>query len=94
VDWRLDGGHSPLSLDMSVESLSSRVGNSANTLAAPPRATVNLGLRYRLEFDRVQVVIRPYIVNVLDKYGWTVSTSGGWTYTQQRSAFVSVAAEL
>jgi iron complex outermembrane recepter protein len=34
LDWRPDGGQSPWSVDIALESLSARVGNAANTLKA------------------------------------------------------------
>ena len=93
-DWRLDGGTSPLSFDLAVNSYSSRVGNSANTLSAAPRTVVNLGARYRFHLGKTTMLVRPLVQNVFGNYGWQVSTSGGWTYTAPRAIAVQVVADF
>lgn len=94
LDWRLNQGHAPLSFDLTVESWSSRVGNSANTLFAPPRAVVNLGARYRFKTAGGTFLIRPQVLNLFDNYGWQVSTSGGWTYSQPRTVTLQLVADF
>lgn len=84
VDWRLQGGKGPLSLDLVVESLSSRIGNTANTLSAPPRTTVNLGARYRFAIKSTQLMARVQLQNAFNAYNWNVSLSGGFTYINPR----------
>ena len=93
-DWRPDAGKSPLSFDLAVESFSSRVGNSANTLAAAPRTVVNLGARYRFHMGPGTFLLRPLMQNLFDKYGWQVSTSGGWTYTAPRAVTLQLVADF
>jgi len=85
IDWRLEQGQSPWSIDVALESLSSRVGNAANTLSAPPGETVNFGFRYRFELARHSALIRVQAQNVLNDYRWQVSSSGGFTYFGSRS---------
>ena len=94
LDWRLDRGKSPLSFDMALESLSSRVGNAANTLYAPARTTVNLGARYRFKLAGAQWLLRPQLLNAFNNYGWQVSTSGGFTYTNPRTFILQLAADF
>jgi iron complex outermembrane recepter protein len=94
LDWRPDGGKSPLSFDLALESLSSRTGNSANTLVAPARTMVNLGARYRFKLDGGTWLIRPMIYNLFDSYGWNVSPSGGFTYVQSRAFALQVIADF
>lgn len=94
LDWRLDGGKSPLSFDLALESLSSRTGNSANTLVAPARTMVNLGARYRFKLDGGTWLIRPMIYNLFDNYGWNVSPSGGFTYVQPQTFALQVIADF
>ena len=94
LDWRLGEGHGPLSFDMTVEGWSSRVGNSANTLFAPPRAVINLGVRYRIKTAGGSFLIRPQVLNLFDNYGWQVSTSGGWTYSAPRSIALQLVADF
>ncbi|WP_088311153.1 TonB-dependent receptor domain-containing protein [Novosphingobium sp. B 225] len=94
LDWRLDHGKSPLSFDLALESLSGRVGNSANTLYAPARATVNLGARYRFKAAGADWLLRPVLLNAFNNYGWQVSTSGGFTYTTPRTLTLQLAADF
>ena len=93
-DWRPRAGKSPLSLDLAIESFSSRVGNSVNTLSAAPRTTVNLGARYRFHLGPGTFLLRPLVQNLFDNYGWQVSTSGGWTYTAPRAFTVQVVVDF
>jgi iron complex outermembrane recepter protein len=85
-DWRLDSGRSPWSFDLALESLSGRTANAANTLSAPAQETVNLGLRYRFDLGKTVALLRFQVQNVLDDYGWSVSSSGGFTYSNPRTA--------
>ena len=94
LDWRLQSGKSPLSLDLALESLSARMANAANTLQAPARTTFNIGARYRFSLGKLNAVFRPTIVNVTNNYGWQVSSSGGWTYTAPRAITLSLAADF
>lgn len=94
LDWRPDHGKSPVSFDVALESLSSRVGNSANTLHAPARTTVNLGARYHFKMAGGQWLLRPQLLNAFNNYGWQVSTSGGFTYNNQRTLTLQLAADF
>ena len=93
-DWRFDGGKSPLSVDAAIESVSSRTGNAANTLSAPARTGINLGARYRFKAGGATWLIRPTIQNLLDDYGWNVSSNGGFTYVNPRAATLQVIADF
>ena len=94
LDWRLGGGKGAWSFDLALNSFSSRVGNSANTLFAAPRTTLNLGARYRFKLSKGTFLLRPLVQNLFDNYGWQVSTSGGWTYTPPRSLILQVVADF
>ncbi len=94
LDWRLGGGKGAWSFDLALNSYSSRVGNSANTLFAAPRTTLNLGARYRFKLGPGTFLLRPLVQNLFDNYGWQVSTSGGWTYTAPRAFTVQVVADF
>jgi iron complex outermembrane recepter protein len=94
LDWRAGGGKSPLSLDVAIESLSSRVGNAANTLRAPPRTVVNLGARYRFKTAGGDWLLRPVVQNLFGEYGWNVSSSGGFTYIPPRALTVQLVADF
>ncbi len=86
LDWRLAGGASPWSFDLALESLSGRTANAANTLSSPAQETVNLGLRYRFPLAGTKALLRFQVQNALNDYGWNVSSSGGFTYTNPRTA--------
>ncbi|MEO7247901.1 MAG: TonB-dependent receptor, partial [Novosphingobium sp.] len=94
VDWRLESGQSPLSFDLALESLSSRMANAANTLRAPARTTMNIGARYRFSLGKLNAVVRPALLNITNNYGWQVSSSGGWTYTSPRTFTLGLAADF
>ena len=93
-DWRLRAGTSPWSFDLGIENFSSRVGNSANTLSAAPRTSVNLGARYRFQHGRGTFLLRPLLQNAFNNYGWQVSTSGGWTYTSPRAVTLQLVSDF
>lgn len=94
LDWRPQAGTSPLSFDLAVESLSSRMANAANSFSAPPRTTVNLGARYRFTLGKTRLLLRPLVQNLFDAYGWNVSSSGGFTYIPGRAANVQLIADF
>ncbi len=94
LDWRMDAGHGPLSIDATIESLSSRIGNAANTLVAPARATVNLGARYRFKTAGGTWLLRPVVLNAFNEYSWNVNTSGGFTYTNPRTVTLQLIADF
>ena len=85
IDWRLLRGKGPLSLDLAFESFSGRVANTLNTLAAPARDGLSLGMRYRFRVDRLPAALRVQLTNVFDSYGWQVAPSGAFTYTRRRA---------
>ncbi len=94
LDWRSGAGKGPFSFDLAIESLSSRMGNSANTLAAPGRTSVNLGARYRFKAAGADWLVRPVLINVFDAYGWNVSSSGGFTYIPPRAVTLQLVADF
>jgi len=94
MDWRLAGGASPLSLDLAVESLSSRIGNASNCLSAPPRETFDLGLRYRFDIASARALLRLQVGNVLDDYGWMVFSNGAFMYSPGRRFLAELRMEL
>ena len=94
VDWRLDGGTSPLSFDLSVESLSQRVGNASNSLLAPAREMIDLGIRYRFNIAKSRALLRLQVVNVLDDYGWLVFSNGAFMYSQSRRVLAELRLDL
>lgn len=94
LDWRSDQGAGAFSFDLAFESFSSRMGNAQNTLSAPPRNTLNIGVRYRFALGGTKMLLRPKIDNLFNNYGWLVSSSGGFTYSPGRSAQIEIAADF
>lgn len=94
LDWRFAKGTSPWSVDFAVETLSSRVANARNSLFAPPRQNVNLGARYRFQVDRHPLLLRAQVINAFNDYGWQVSSSGGFTYSNGRTYMAQLVMDL
>lgn len=90
IDWRPGAGTSPFSLDVAIDSQSARNANSANTLSAPALTRINLGGRFRFDLASHKALIRVQALNLFDSYGWNVSSSGGFTYTDSRTVTVQL----
>lgn len=93
-DWRFKGGTSPWSVDIALEAFSSRIANAANTLSAPPRQNINLGTRYRFHVDGHPVLFRAQAQNLFNDYGWQVSSSGGFTYSNGRTYMAQLVMDI
>jgi iron complex outermembrane recepter protein len=83
-----------LSFDYYFESTSSRTANATGTLRIPPRAIVNLGMRYRLKVSERPVLIRALLGNITNTFGWNVSESGGFTPNGTRRFSLSVSTDI
>ena len=94
IDWRLDGGTSPLSFDLTYDHRGSRPVNALNTLYLGTNSTFDLGLRYRFTLGIADMVLRVRAENLLNDYGWDVTSSGGLTYTEPRTVQVQLYAEF
>lgn len=94
ADWRLDGGTSPFSFDISVNGLSAQVGNAAGTLLAPANTTVDLGMRYRFTIGSITALLRGQVFNIANSYGWTVSSSGAFQYRPRRHASLALIMDI
>ena len=94
MDWRLRGGKSRWSFDFALESLSRRTGNAANNIAAPPRETLNLSTRYRFTIGSAKALLRAQVQNATNDYGWQVSQSGGFTYSNPRNFSLELVVDL
>jgi iron complex outermembrane receptor protein len=92
-DWK-PAGQTRWSFDYAIESLSSRIGNLSNRLAAPARSTLALGARYRLKINGAAALLRVQMTNVFNEYGWLVSNSGGFTYSPGRTVQAQLALDL
>jgi iron complex outermembrane receptor protein len=93
LDWR-PGGTSPWSFDLAFEGLSGVPGNAANTFSAPSRETIGMGLRYRFDLAGAKLLARAQVFNLLDDYGWRVSSSGGYSFNQPRTVLFTISADI
>lgn len=94
ADWRLGGGSSPLSFDISVNSTGSQVGNAAGTLLAPGANIVDLGLRYRFSLAFANVLVRAQLNNITNEYSWNVASSGAFQYRPRRHGSLALIADF
>lgn len=83
-----------VSFDYYFESTSSRTANLTGTLRIPPRAIVNLGMRYRLKIADRPVLVRALVANVTNTFGWNVDGTGGFTPNGTRRFTLSVSADI
>jgi iron complex outermembrane recepter protein len=94
LDWRTKAGKGAWSFDLALESLSSRVGNAANTLEAGARENVNLGTRYRFALGPYKALMRLQVTNIFNDYGWQISSSGGFTASNSRTWTLQLLADF
>jgi iron complex outermembrane recepter protein len=92
-DW-MPHGQAIWSFDLALESFSKTMANTANSFSGPARETVALGTRYRFHIGTTKWLARVQVQNLLDDYGWKVSSSGGFTFTPPRTLSMSLAADL
>ena len=94
LDWRLGGGTSPLSFDVSLESLSSRMANASNGLVVPPSEVFDIGLRYRFDIASARALLRVQVANLFNDYSWRVSGNGSLLYTHNRRVLAELRLDL
>ena len=83
-----------LSFDYYLDSTSSRTANATGSLRIPPRALVNLGMRYRLKISDRPVLVRALVSNITNTFGWNVSESGGFSPNGTRRFTLSISADI
>jgi iron complex outermembrane recepter protein len=94
LDWRTKAGKGPWSVDLALESLSSRIGNGANTVRAGARENLNIGGRYRFTVGGYKALARLQVTNVFNDYGWLITTSGGFTPSNSRTWTLQLLADF
>ncbi len=92
-DW-MPKGQKAWSFDAAFESYSKTMANAANSFSGPARETVGIGTRYRFGIGPTRLLARVQIQNMLNDYGWKVSSSGGFTFTTPRTTTLSLAADF
>jgi iron complex outermembrane recepter protein len=81
-----------LSVNLGVQYLGKREGNTENTLTIPGRTQVNLGGRYRFDLGGLPATLRLQVSNLFDDYAWNVTGSGALrrTFPRRANATLSV----
>lgn len=83
LDWR-PPRQPAWSYDLSVEHRGSQAAHVANTVDIPERTIVHVGARYRFRIGSAPAVLRLYVENLFDSYGWEAAGSNLFTYTEPR----------
>lgn len=93
ADYRLPNFPS-ISFDTHIAYEGARVANSKDTLQIPSRAVIDIGARYRFRIAGKPTLLRLQVKNLFDKFGWKVSSGGGFTLLPGRRAMVSLTSDL
>lgn len=94
VDWRLAGGTSPWSLDLSADYMGKRSANAKNTYNTPAFAVFDVGFRYRMEIAKSKVLLRARLQNIANKFDWLVNGNGGFIYSEPRRLSMQMIADF
>ena len=91
MDYRLPW-EQRLSVNLGIQYLGEREGNTENTLTIAGRTQVNLGGRYRFELAKLPATLRLQIGNLFNDYAWNVTGSGALrrTFPRRFNATLSV----
>jgi len=92
VDYSIPGR--PLSLDLTIESISRQAANTDDTVEVPGRTVFHVGGRYRFQLFGKPATLRAQASNIFDRYGWTVISGGAYVYNAPRRIQVYLAADL
>ncbi len=93
LDWRPQNQEA-WSFDLAFEAAGADTANIANTFTGTARETIGVGTRYRFEIGETKLLLRAQVTNLLNDYGWRVSSSGGFTFSLPRAVLVSLAADI
>ena len=93
LDWR-PKGQEAWSFDLAFEAVGAETANIANTFTGTTRETIGIGTRYRFSIGKAKVLLRGQVTNLLNDYGWRVSSSGGFTFTIPRAYTLSIASDF
>ncbi len=93
LDWK-PKSQDAWSFDLAFEAVGPETANISNSFTGTARETVALGSRLRFKLGSAKLLLRTQVTNILNDYGWHVSSSGGFTYTPPRSFMLSISADL
>jgi iron complex outermembrane receptor protein len=99
-DWRLPF-YEAVSVDLGVAHQAGRIASAARyaelggaQLATQPLTTFDIGARYRFAAGAAPVTLRAQMTNVFNAYGWNVSSSSSFRFTDTRRFLVTLAADF
>lgn len=93
LDYRLPW-HEKLSVNLGIQHLGKREGNTENTLTIPGRTLVNIGGRYRFELARLPATLRIQLNNLFNDYAWNVTGSGALRRAPPRRANATLSVDF
>lgn len=82
------------SMDVTMESISRAIANTANTVETAGRVVVHLGGRYKFKLLGKPATLRAQVGNIFDRYGWVVNRGGSYVYNQPRRFTMYLATDL
>lgn len=83
-----------ISIDGQIENISSRYADLLNTVRAPSYTTVNLGGRYPFKVRDKAATLRLQVLNVTNRFAWTVSPTATFLPIDQQRMVMSLAADF
>jgi iron complex outermembrane receptor protein len=100
LDYRLPF-FKPLSMDLGISHQAGKVASAreyielgGRQLMTEPVTSFDIGARYRFKAGGAPTTLRAMITNVLDDYGWNVSSNSGFRFTDTRRFLLSLAADI
>jgi iron complex outermembrane receptor protein len=100
LDYRLPF-FEPLSVDLGITHLAGRIASTleyaeleGRQLMTEPRTTIDIGARYRFNAGATPATLRAQITNLFNVYGWDVSASSSFRFSDARRFLLTLAADL
>ncbi len=93
LDWK-PAGQQAWSFDLAFEATGPEMATISNSFTGPARETIGIGTRYRFALGKTKLLARAQVTNLLNDYGWKVSSSGGFTFTVPRAFILNLAADI
>ena len=89
LNYRLPG-ISGLSIDVDANYYGPQYADALNRFETPGYALLNLGARYKFDWDGTPAALRLRVYNATNKYAWSAGTSGIQTYEPERRVMLSL----
>ena len=90
-----------VSVDLAVNGVGRRIASplefaelGGRQLRTRPLTTLDIGGRYRFRAGKAPATLRFQVTNLLDAYGWNVSSNSSFKFTENRRFLLSLAADL